>query len=65
MYNEELEEQIIEENGFDIYELSLEKYPEYKGIDIEDDENYFDLYYEYKYEILQPYLDEKLYNNYI
>ena len=66
-YKDELEEQIIEEENLDIDELFLIKYPQYKGLDHEElelDDDYTQLYYEFRDELLDPYLDNKLKDDY-
>ena len=63
----ELEEQIIIEFNLDVEHLFLLKHPEYYNVDIEEleiDDEYIQLYYEFKDELIQPYLDEKLKDNY-
>ena len=66
-YIDELEEQIIEENNLNIDELFLLKYPQYEGLDdelLEDDDDYLQLFIEFREELLEPYLDEKLKDDY-
>jgi hypothetical protein len=63
MHCDELEEQIIDEENLDIDGLFLYKYPQYIGkddLDLELDDDYSELFYEFRCEILQPYLDDKL-----
>jgi len=66
-YLDELEEEIIDENDLDIDELFLKKYPQYEGIDceeLEDDDDYSQLHIDFKNELLEPYLNDKLKDNY-
>ena len=66
-YIDELEEQIIEEFNLDIYKLFLIKHPQYNGLDdeeLEDDDDYLQSYYEFKDELIEPYLDDKLKDDY-
>ena len=67
IYTDELKEQVIQENNLNIDELFLIKYPQYNGKDdeeLEDDDDYFQLSYDFREEILEPYLDEILKDDY-
>jgi len=66
-YLDELEEEVIDDNDLDIYELFIKKYPQYEGVDDEElemDDDYSQLYYEFKDELIEPYLDDKLKDDY-
>ena len=66
-YVDELEDQIIDDNDLDINELFIIKYPQYEGVDdevLEMDDDYLQLYYEFKDELIEPYLDDKLKDDY-
>ena len=66
---DELEEQIIEEFNLDIDALFLIKHPQYNGLDCEELEeevydDYFQLYIDFREELLKPYLNDKLKDDY-
>ena len=67
IYTDELEEQIIEEFNLNIYELFLIKYPQYEGMDeeeLENNDDYSQSYYKFKDELIEPFLTEKLKDDY-
>ena len=67
IYLDELEKQTIVDYNLDIDELFLLKHPEYYDMDIEElqiDEDYQQLYIEFRDELLEPYLDKKLKDDY-
>ena len=66
-YLDELEEEVINEFNLDIDELFIIKHPQYEGVDYEElemDDDYSQLYYEFKDELIEPYLDDKLKDDY-
>ena len=68
-YIDELEEVIIDENDLDIDELFLIGHPQYNGLNCDellDDlyDEYFQLYIDFREELLKPYLTEKLKDDY-
>ena len=68
-YLDELEEEVIDENNIDIDELFLIAHPQYNGLDYEDLEEeaydeYFQLHIDFKDELLEPYLNDKLKDDY-
>ena len=63
MYCDELEEQIIDDENLDIDGMFLLKFPQFIGmddLDLELDDDYTELYSEFRNELLEPYLDDKL-----
>ena len=68
-YLDELEEEVIDENNIDINKLFIIKHPQYEGVDYEELEedaydDYFQLHIDFKDELLEPYLDDKLKDDY-
>ena len=68
-YLDELEEEVIDENDIDINKLFIIKHPQYEGVDYEELEedaydDYFQLHIDFKDELLEPYLDDKLKDDY-